>query len=147
MDLRKRNLYFAIIFYYLFGETSLFSEKITNQKLIDSELDIEMLDTDTHKIVILLCKTRRYEELIKSIKENLKNIEIDEDFIERRKKVFISSLVYTFEGSTEINRIILDSIITYKEYNVKIIASLQILLPLQLDKKKSCNIPPLATLI
>jgi predicted Zn-dependent peptidase len=118
MDVRKRNLYFAIIFYYLFGETSLFNEKITSEKLIDSELDIEMLDTDTHKIVILICKTRKLDELVKSIKDNLKNIAIDEEFIERRKKVFISSLVYSFEGSAEINRIILDSIITYKEYNV-----------------------------
>lgn len=120
IDEKKRNYYYAIILYYLFGETSLFNESITNEKLADSYLDIEIVDTDMHKVAILLCKSKRYSELIERIKENLKVINIDEEFIERRKKVFISSIVYSYENVESINRSISENVITYNNYDPNI---------------------------
>lgn len=134
LENRKRDLYFSMIFYYLFGETSKFNEIITNEELIDSPLDIEMLHTDKHKIAILMCKSKKYNELIKKIKDNLKNINIDQEFIDRRRKVYISSIIYSFEDTNEINRNILDNIITYNDFDTNLFELINSLNKEELDK-------------
>ncbi len=134
MDHKKRNLYFATCFYYLFGETSEFNERITNEKLLDSSLDIEMIDTKDHKIVILVCKSKKYDELLFNIDKHLKDINVDEDFLERRKKVFKSSLIYIYENISDINRNILDNIITYGKCDCDIYDIVDSLNKEELDK-------------
>lgn len=111
IDKRKLNIYMYIIFGILFDDSSIFDEKAKNDKIITSSLFINVLNCDTHIIVSLINETNKYNQLLEMIKDKLKNIEISEEDLERKKKVLISNEIFSFENVEIINEMIVDSII------------------------------------
>ena len=111
MDSRKLSIYMYIIFNLLFGETSDFDEECKRDGIITNTLYYNILNIDTHFIVSLINTGDKYEELIKRIDKTFKEIKIDENELERKKKVLISNEVFSYENIEMVNDMIVDNII------------------------------------
>ena len=108
---RKYNIYLFIIFSLLFDESSIFDEEAKKEKIITNTLYINILNCDTHALISLINETNSYDKLLVKIKETLKNINIKEEDLERKKKVLISNEIFSFENLEVINEMIIDNVI------------------------------------
>lgn len=115
IDRKLLNLYLACIFNILFDETSLFYEKMKEEKLIDTQIDIDTLDIDTHKVFMLTFKSNNYEKVLEEIENVFKNISITKEDLNRKIKVNISNLLYIFDDISKTNKWILNNKIMYNE--------------------------------
>lgn len=111
LSLRKYNLYLFIIFSCLFDDTSEFDEEAKKENLITNSLYINLLNCDSHLLISLINETNAYEKLIQKIEATLKNINISEEDLERKKKVLISNEIFSFENIEVVNDMIVDNII------------------------------------
>lgn len=129
MEKRKLNLYLYIIFSILFDDSSLFNEKAKEDNIITNAIYTNILNCDSHILISLINETFKYNELLDMIKEELKNINISSEDLERKKKVLVSNEIFSFENIEIINEMIIDSIIfdnTIEGNIVNIINSLNI---------------------
>ena len=115
IEKKKRNMYLSTIFNILFEETSLLYEELKENKLIETPIDIESLDTNSHKAFILIFKSNNYKEVIKRIDKKLKDIKIGECDLKRKKKSYISNLIYMFDDISETNRMIVNNNVLYND--------------------------------
>ena len=120
IDKKKLNLYFSTIFNILFDETSIFYEKMKDNKYLDTSIDIDDINTDTHKVFIISFKSDKYKEVIKEIDNTLKNISISKSDLERKKKVNLSNLLYIFDDISRTNKMILNNILEYNDLYLNI---------------------------
>ena len=111
MEKRKLNLYLYIIFSILFDDSSLFNEKAKEDNIITNAIYTNILNCDSHILISLINETFKYNELLDMIKEELKNINISSEDLERKKKVLVSNEIFSFENIEIINEMIIDSII------------------------------------
>ncbi len=111
IDTRKLSIYMFIIFNLLFGDTSSFDEEAKKNGIITNTLFYNILNIDTHFIISLINSCDKYEELIEMIDEKLKNIELSERDLERKKKVLISNEIFSYENIDMVNEMIVDNII------------------------------------
>jgi len=86
------DLYLSMLTSIIFGSSSEFREKLRSNKLINN-LYTEWETTEDHKVLLLYASTENIEELIQEIKNELKNINMDEKAFERIKKVWIANEV------------------------------------------------------
>ena len=110
-DIRRLSIYMFLIFNLLFGDTSDTDSELKEKGIITNSLYYNLLNIDTHFVISLINSTDKYEELIKEIENKLKNIKINKNEFERKKKVLISNEVFSFENIEMINDMITDSII------------------------------------
>ncbi len=115
IDRKKLNIYLSDIFNILFDSTSLFYENMKNKKLLDTVIDIDTIDTDKHKVFILTFKSKKYNKVIKEIDNVLKNINISNNDLERKKKVEISDMLYIFDDISKTNKLFLNNKILYND--------------------------------
>ena len=108
---RKYSLYLYIIFSSLFDDTSLFDEKLKNDKIITNTISFNMLNCDTHLLISLINETYNYEQLKEEIIKNLDNIYISKEDFERKKKVLISNELYIYDSIEVVNEMIIDNIL------------------------------------
>lgn len=120
IDKKKRNLYLSSIFNILFDETSIFYERMKEEDLLDTPIDIDTLDTDEHKVFMFTFKSNNYEKVINEIDNVLKNIDISKEDLERKKKVNISNLLYTFDDISRTNKLLLNDKIMYDDIHTNI---------------------------
>lgn len=85
-----------------FGSTSSFREELMNKKLITS-LSCYTEKTRDYLNIAVISKTKYPKEVIGKIKEKLRNVEILEEEISRKKKCEIASLVLGYEDVEEVN--------------------------------------------
>ena len=111
MDRRKYNLYIFIIFSCLFDDTSLFDEEAKKENIITNSIYFNLLNCDSHLLISLINETNYYQKLLDKIDVVLKNIEIEESDLERKKKVLISNELFSFENIEVINDMIVDNVI------------------------------------
>ncbi len=108
---KKFNVYLFIIFSLLFDDTSTFDERLKKEGIITSSLYINLLNCDTHTLISLINETNQHKKLLKEIEQELKNIKINEEDLERKKKVLISNEIFSYENIEIINEAIIDNII------------------------------------
>ncbi len=121
MDERKLGIYMFIIFNLLFGDASLFDVECKKDGIITSSLYYNLLNIDTHYIISLVNSTYKDKELIKKIDERLKNIRLDKEEFNRKKKVLISNEVFSYENIEMVNDMIVDNIIFDNKIETNII--------------------------
>ena len=134
INIRKYNLYLFIIFSCLFDDTSLFDEEAKKENIITNNISINSLNCDTHMLVSLINETPSYEKLIEKIETTLKNINITEEDLERKKRVLISNELFSFENIEVINDMIVDNIIFNNKVEKDMIPLLKSLNKKELDK-------------
>lgn len=115
IDGKKRNMYLSTIFNILFDDTSTFYEEAKAQGIIDTPIEIESLTTKDHIVYILLCKSGKYEKLIDKIDKTLCNINVSDSDLERKKRVYISYILYILEDISESNKMIVNDIILHNK--------------------------------
>ncbi len=109
------NMYLALLFNIKFGVASLFREEIKKEKLMTSfSMGRELIND--YMIVYLKADTNKPKELVNRIKQELSNVEITDEEIERMKKVWISSYVMASDDINALCDTIIDDIIEYKEF-------------------------------
>lgn len=125
IDVRKLNLYIYILFNVLFDETSSFDEELKKQNLIHNSTMIDVLNTDNYLLVSLLNETEHYSKWLSKMKEKLKNIDIKEEELERKKKVLYSNELYIYDNIESVNQMILDNIIFNNKINDRILEMIE----------------------
>ena len=108
---RELSLYLYILFTSMFDETSEFDEVLKKDKIITNTTYISTLNCDTHVLISIINETNKYKEFIKRVEDKLKDISINEDDFNRKKKVLISNEIFAYESSEQINDILLDDLI------------------------------------
>lgn len=108
---RKLMLYLYIVMNILFDETSEFSFKLKEEKIITNNIDFDMLNTDKHILISLINETFNYEVLKNRIEDVLKDFVVDEKAFDRKKKVLISNELFGYDSIVVINNIITDNIL------------------------------------
>lgn len=131
---RKYNIYLFIIFSLLFDESSIFDEEAKEEKIITNTLYINILNCDTHALISLINETNCYDKLLEKIEKTLKNINIKEEDLERKKKVLISNEIFSFENLEVINEMIIDNIIFENKIEENMIDVLHSLNKKELDE-------------
>lgn len=112
---KEKIMYLSIIFDINFGSTSLFNENLKQQKIINSNLEISMVDTPNHALYTIFFETKDYERAIHLIEEEIKKMTITEEQLERKKKVAISSNVFMSDNIFSVNHKIMNDIIKYNK--------------------------------
>lgn len=111
----KIRLYLTLFFNSKFGYTSLINEQLREEKIIFDSIEIMPIDVESHIIFSIVGETTKIEEFIKSIREELKNLEITDEELERKKKAGISSLVYMSDNIFSLNNRIMNDLNRYKK--------------------------------
>lgn len=111
MDNRRLSIYMYVIFNLLFGDTTKFDEEAKKDGIITNSLYYNILDIDSHFVISLINSTDKYEELIKKIENQFKNIKFSEEELNRKKKVLISNEIFSYENIEMVNEMIVDNII------------------------------------
>ena len=114
IDPFELHLYLNMLTTILFGDSSEFKEKVRNKKLINGfSYDWEMLkDISTFYIT---SNTVNPTELIKEIKNELKNIKIKEEDFKRIKKVWISREIRSIDNIYSTLNDVYYDIVNYKK--------------------------------
>lgn len=133
INIRKYNLYLFIIFSCLFDDTSLFDEEAKKESIITNTLSLNLLNCDSHLLISLITETTFYEKLLDKIEETIKQIEIKEEDLERKKKVLISNELFSFENIEVINDMIVDNIIFNNKIETNMIDLLKSLNKKEMD--------------
>ena len=111
MDNRRLSIYMYVIFNLLFGDTTKFDEEAKKDGIITNSLYYNILDIDSHFVISLINSTDKYEELIKKIENQFKNIKFSEEELKRKKKVLMSNEIFSYENIEMVNEMIVDNII------------------------------------
>jgi len=116
----KKNIndiksYISILLELKLGSTSEFSEKLKTSNLISHDLDISLVNTDKHILAIIIAETKEVEEVLKLINDELNNLEITEEELERKKKVRKSNTIYRSDSIYSINNKIVGDIMNYNK--------------------------------
>ena len=113
IDINKFRTYIGMIFDIKFGTVSEFNEQIRNEGLTTLDLDITIVNTDKHVLVMISADTNKIDELLNKIDDELKDIKIDEKDFNRKKKVKKSSVIYKSDSIYAVNNKIMANIIKY----------------------------------
>ena len=113
LNINDFKIYLSILFDIKFGSTSEFSEKLKEEKLITGDMDISIVNTDKHVLITLINESDNVDEVIKRIDEEVKNLYINEDDFNRKKKIRKSASIFKSDSIYAINNKIMSNIINY----------------------------------
>ena len=105
--------YIGILLDLKLGSTSELSEKLKTSNLITYDLDVTLINTDKHILAMIIGESEKPEELLKEIDNELKDLSIMEEELERKKKVRKSNVIYRSDSIYSINNKIVSDIMNY----------------------------------
>ena len=111
LSINKFKTYIAMFFDIKFGSVSLFNETIKNNNLATLDMDITLVNTDKHVLVILSNDSNNSKDLINIVETELESRDIKETDFNRKKKVKKSSVIYKSDSIYAINNKIMANII------------------------------------
>ena len=114
LDDIELDLYLTMLTTILFGSSSIFRQKVRDDKLLNS-IYLEWESIKGYKTFYLMASSRKPEELIKRIKDELHDIKIDKKSFERKKKVWIANEVKMIDSVNATVNNFYDDIIKYKK--------------------------------
>ena len=115
-DMKIVKQYLSLFYDSLFDATSEFSEKMKSNKIIDEDINYYFVNTDKHLLTIFGAETKQAPELVEEIIRTLSIIP-DKETFERKKKIFISSIIYSSDSIFRVNNMITSSIINNGKFN------------------------------
>ena len=107
------DLYLTMITTLVFGSSSLFREKVRNDKLA-TNIYTEWESVDDMHIFYMIASSEKAEEFIKIVKDTLNELVIDEDDFRRMKKVWIANEVKMIDDIDSTVHNVYDDILKYK---------------------------------
>lgn len=112
-DKIKTDLYFSILFDLLYDSTSIIEEKLKNDGIINDNLGLINIDVDNYGVYMVIGESKEPDILIKKIIEVVNNIKVTEEDLERKKRVYLSSLIIGSDSIYNMNHKIMNNIIKY----------------------------------
>ena len=107
--------YISILFDLKLGSTSVINENLRNLNLITHDIDYTIINTDKHILVIIMVETNEIDKVTKLIEEELKDLNIEEQDLERKKKIRKSGCIFRSDNIYAINNKIMGNIMNYDE--------------------------------
>ncbi len=105
--------YLSLLFDIHFGSTSKLVEKLRREDILNGHIEVDFVDTNEHILVIFFAETKKEEEWIQQIEKELKDLKVEKEELERKKKVLLSSLLYMSDNVYSINHMIMNRINRY----------------------------------
>lgn len=127
--LSKLMIYSNILLDFLFGQSSVFNEKMKEKGYIYSHVGYDIINTKQHLFYNIIADTNYSKELVEEIKNSFHNIKISEEDFLTKKKLFVSYQIYLYDSFEAVNQDIVGDIITYGEHETdidKLINSIQL---------------------
>ena len=115
MDLKKLYVYISILFDLLYDSTSILNEKLMDDNVITEDLSLTSVSTDKHLAVMIFTESKQTDYVIEKIVSEVSNINISEEDLERKKRVYISSLIYSSDNIYSINHKIMNDLVKYNK--------------------------------
>ena len=115
-DMKIFKQYLSLYFDSIFDATSEFSKKMKEKEIIDEDINYYFINTEKHLLVVFGAETKFEKKLIKEVVKNLSIIP-DKETFERKKKIFISSIIYSSDSIFRVNNMITNSIINNGYFN------------------------------
>lgn len=112
-DINELILYLNTIFALKTDSTSNLSEKLKEENLITSNLDFEHLKTNKHLVYIFYAETLNPKLVSKLIIDELNDLRITKEELERKKKVLKSLYIFKSDSIYAMNHKICNNIINY----------------------------------
>ena len=109
------KLYLLLFFDIKFGATSKLIAKLKSDKIISENIGINFIDTNNYILFMLMGESKKPDDLVKLLEEELNDKTIDENEFERKKKVLISSIIYASDNIFSINNKIMTQVVKYGE--------------------------------
>lgn len=107
--------YLSILLDLKLGSTSTLNEKLKELNLITMDIDITLVNTNKHILVILNVETDETDKVLNMIEEELSNLEISENDFERKKKVRKSNCIYRSDSIYSLNNKIMSNIMNHNK--------------------------------
>lgn len=107
--------YLQMLFSLKLGITSEFCEKLKKDQIITTFIDSYTLEADTHALIIIVTESKEPLEFIKRVKKQLRDLSISEEELNRRKKAYISNILYASDNINNINYKIMNDIVKYNK--------------------------------
>ena len=103
--------YLSIFLDLKFGSVSKFSEDMIKNEYVIDGIGYDIIQADNHIVIMLMAETKKMEELIVKLEEEITTNNIIESDFNRKKKTYISSYVYMSDSIYRINDKIVNDII------------------------------------
>lgn len=112
---RKTKIYLSIFFDLKFGITSLLNEELREKEIITDSLGGDVIDVESHVLYTVCGETNKKEELLEALMNSMEDLSISEEELERKKKVYLSSLIYMTDNIFRLNYKVMNDINKYGE--------------------------------
>lgn len=113
----KNNILLSLILRCNFGASSEFKNDLIDNKLITG-MSYARNAINDNILISIDARTKYPEEVIAKIEEKLKNLTVEKEDFERKKRAAIASLVFLYDDAEEVNLTIQDDIIYNKSHKV-----------------------------
>lgn len=107
--------YLDILFSLKLGITSEFCENLKEEGIITSYIDIHVSENKEYAFVVVVAESKNPHEFIKRVKNELCDLTITEEELERKKRAYISSIVYASDKIVNLNHKVMADIIKYNK--------------------------------
>ena len=112
---RKVKTYLSIFFDLKFGMTSLLNEELREKEIITDSLGGDAVDVKSHVLYTVCGETNKKEELLEALMNSMEDLSVNEEELERKKKVYLSSLIYMTDNIFRLNHKVMNDINKYGE--------------------------------
>ncbi len=116
----QENVYINILTNAMFGRTSKIKESLISGNIITDGLYVSRTYLENHILVNIIAETPYPKRYISLMEEAIKNFDIDEEELIRKKKVAISNLIRCFDDIEETNTLIQSDILEFGEFNANL---------------------------
>lgn len=109
------RIYINIITNSMFGRSSKIKDRLVRGNIITDGLYVNRTYLDDYVLISIMAESPYPNRYVALMKEELKNIDIDEDDLKRKKRVAISNFIRSFDDIEEVNLSIQSDILNYDE--------------------------------
>jgi len=114
-DINDIKTYLSILLDLKLGSTSILNENLKKDNLITHDIDLTLINTDKHILAMIMIETSDTDKVLKLVKEELKDLTVTEEELERKKKVRKSNCIYRSDSIYSINNKIMGNIMNYNK--------------------------------